>query len=341
MALTSRGIKVRACTGKRAHQRQRDASAHPRQLVAVERSRYSEAAQWAAQAFEAAADHYDDPALGFWRRFGHKTVARLGLQPGQQVLDLCCGSGESALAAAHAVGPSGRVLAVDAAAPMLQLAAAKATAARLTNVEFRQADATCTGLPDRLFDAVVCVFGMFFAEDMRAFTEEMWRMVAPGGMLAVTTWGPELFEPANRQFWDAVRAENPKLRQEINPWDEIITPHRLCELLTRGGVLDPQAEAVSGHHLLTSPAHFWQIACGSGYRVTVDALSVEARSRVRHRVLGRLRMNKITAVRTDVIYSIGRRPPLSRYARLNRDSTTPPYQSSAHPSGMVSTVGKL
>src|SRR5947209_10635009 len=122
--------------------------------LSMERSRYSEAAQWAAQAFEAAADHYDDPALGFWRRFGHNTVARLGLQPGQQVLDLCCGSGESALAAAHAVGPSGRVLAVDAAAPMLQLAAAKATAARLTNVEFRQADATCTGLPDRLFDAV-------------------------------------------------------------------------------------------------------------------------------------------------------------------------------------------
>jgi SAM-dependent methyltransferase len=149
---------------------------------------------------------------------------------------------------------------------MLQLAAAKATAARLTNVEFRQADATCTGLPDRLFDAVVCVFGVFFAQDMRAFTEEMWRMVAPGGMLAVTTWGPELFEPANRQFWD----------------------------------------------------------------VTVDALSVEARSRVRHRVLDRLRMNKITTVRTDVIYSIGRRPPLSRYARLNRDSTTPPYQPSAH-----------
>jgi ubiquinone/menaquinone biosynthesis C-methylase UbiE len=114
---------------------------------------------------------------------------------------------------------------------MLQLAAAKATVARLTNMEFQQADATCTGLPDRLFDAVVCVFGLFFAEDMLAFTEEMWRMVAPGA------------------------------------------------------------------------ADFWQFACGSGYRVTVDALSVEARSRVRHRVLDRLRMNKITAVRADVVYA--------------------------------------
>lgn len=267
-------------------------------------------------------------------------MERLGLRPGQQVLDLCCGSGESALAAANAVGPSGRVLAIDAAAPMLRLAVAKATAAGLTNVEFRQADATCTGLPNRLFDAVVCVFGVFFAEDMRAFAEEMWRMVAPGGVLAVTSWGPELFKPANREFWDAVRAENPKLCQETNLWDEIITPHRLCELLSRGGVCDPQAEAVSVHHPLSSPEDFWQIACGSGYRVTVDALSVEARSRVRYRVLDRLRTNKITAVRTDVVYGIGRRR-LSRYARLNWKWHKRPYQPSTHSSGIVSAVGEF
>ncbi|HEV7831295.1 MAG TPA: methyltransferase domain-containing protein [Pseudonocardiaceae bacterium] len=307
---------MRARTGKQVRQRQHDATCGRRRLLSVERSRYSEAAQWAAQAFEAAADHYDDPALGFWRRFGNKTVERLGLRSGQQVLDLCCGSGESALAAAHAVGPLGRVLAVDAAAPMLELAAAKATAAGLRNVEFRQADATCIGLPDRLFDAVICVFGVFFAEDMRTFTEEMWRMVAPGGMLAVTSWGPELFEPANREFWDAVKAEDPKLYQNINLWDEIITPHRLCELLTRGGVSDPQADSVSVQQRLTSPTDFWHIVCGSGYRVTVDALSVEARSRVRHRVLDRLRTNQITTVRTDVIYGIGVRPPLPRRASM-------------------------
>jgi SAM-dependent methyltransferase len=201
---------------------------------------------------------------------------------------------------------------------MLQLAAAKATAAGLTNVEFRQVDATCTGLPDQLFDVVICVFGIFFAEDMRAFTAEMWRMVAPGGMLAVTTWGPELFEPGNREFWDAIRAEDPKLCQEVNPWDEIITPDRLRELLIRAGVSDPQAEAASVRHPLTSPADFWQIACGSGYRVTVDALSVAASTRVRHRVIDRLSMKKITAVRTDVIYGTGCRPALSRHAR--RDS---------------------
>src|SRR5690349_1979412 len=49
---------------------------------------------------------------------------------------------------------------------------------------------------DGSFDAVVCVFGVFFAPDMTAFAAGMWRLVRPGGMLAITTWGPGLFEPA-------------------------------------------------------------------------------------------------------------------------------------------------
>ncbi|MBV8992979.1 MAG: hypothetical protein JO287_04575 [Pseudonocardiales bacterium] len=89
--MDSRRANMRGHTGKQAHQRQHHATAAL--LPLMDRSRYSEAAQWAAQAFETAADHYDDPALGFWRRFGKKTVERFGLRPGQQVLDLCCGSG--------------------------------------------------------------------------------------------------------------------------------------------------------------------------------------------------------------------------------------------------------
>src|SRR5262245_34089344 len=104
------------------------------------------AAEKAMRTYAAAADHYDSPATGFWRRFGCATVARLPLRPGDRVLDLCCGSGESLLAAAEAVGPSGRAVGVDVAAPMLDLAAAKAAAAGLTNVELRCADATRTGL---------------------------------------------------------------------------------------------------------------------------------------------------------------------------------------------------
>jgi len=105
----------------------------------------SEHAQRAARTYGAAADHFDDPALGFWDRYGAATVARLPLAPGQRVLDLCCGSGASAVPAARAVGPSGQVTGVDVAEPLLALA--RDRAAGLPQAEFRLGDATSTGLP--------------------------------------------------------------------------------------------------------------------------------------------------------------------------------------------------
>src|SRR5215475_10458248 len=268
----------------------------------------SEHARRAARIFGAAADHYGLPPLSFWDRFGAATVSRLWLEAGASVLDLCCGAGSSAIRSAHAVGPGGAVLGIDVAAPLLALARDRAAREGLANIEFRQGDASATGLPDGGFDAVVCVFGVFFAADMAAFVAEMWRLVRPGGVLAVTTWGPGLFEPANSCFWDSVREVEPSLFKAFNPWDEITTPEALTDLFLRAGVAHPAVVAVSGQHHLDRPDSFWDIVLGSGYRATVDALAPEQRGRVRTRLLGELRSRCITALRTDVVFGAARSP---------------------------------
>src|SRR6188508_370100 len=154
----------------------------------------------------------------------------MGLAPGQRVLDLCCGAGASAIPAAHSVGPYGRVVGVDVSQRLLDLAGARADAEGLTNLELRCADATATGYADGEFDAVVCVFGVFFLPDRVGFTREMWRLVGPDGTLAITTWGPGWLEPAASVFWDAVRAVEPSLFRGFNPWDDITDPARLLDL---------------------------------------------------------------------------------------------------------------
>jgi SAM-dependent methyltransferase len=136
----------------------------------------------------------------------------------------------------------------------------------LANLEFRLADARSTGLPGGSFDAVVCVFGVFFASNMPAFVAEMWRLVRPGGSLAITTWGPDLFEPANSLFWEAVREVEPSLFKAFNPWDEITTTETLERLLARSGVSRATVRASSGGHDLDDPGGFWDVVLGSGYR---------------------------------------------------------------------------
>jgi len=261
----------------------------------------------AARTYGAAADHYSLDALSFWDRFGAATVARLPLAAGGSVLDLCCGAGASAIPAAHAVGAAGRVLGIDVAGPLLELARARAAREGLVNVEFRQGDATCTGLPGGGFDAVVCVFGVFFASDMTAFLAEMWRLVAPGGVLAVTTWGPGLFEPASSQFWECVREVQPSLYKAFNPWDEITTPKALADLFTRARVPHPAVVAAPAQHPLEHPDSFWDVVLGSGYRATVDALIPEQRDQMRARLLSELRSQKVMALRTDVVFGTAER----------------------------------
>jgi ubiquinone/menaquinone biosynthesis C-methylase UbiE len=153
----------------------------------------------AAATYNAAADHYDDPANAFWERFGRRTIERLSLAPGARVLDVCCGSGASALPAAERVGPAGDVLGVDLAGDLLALARAKAAARGLRNAEFRLGDMLDLGVPAASFDAVVCVFGIFFVPDVAAAVRALWRCVRPGGRLAVTTLGPALLRAGHRR----------------------------------------------------------------------------------------------------------------------------------------------
>jgi SAM-dependent methyltransferase len=216
------------------------------------------------------------------------------------VLDLCCGGGASAIPAARAVAPDGRVLALDVAEPLLALA--RADREGTLPVEFRLADATRTGLPDGTFDAVVCVFGVFFAPDMTAFVREMWRLLAPGGTLAVTTWGPGLWAPATDLFWAAVGEVDAGLVRAFNPWDELGSEDLLVALLDRAGVPDGEAELVPGAQPIGVPEDFWDVVLGSGLRATLDALPAERVAFVHDRVLGALRRTGTRELRTDVIF---------------------------------------
>jgi ubiquinone/menaquinone biosynthesis C-methylase UbiE len=259
----------------------------------------------AAATYDAAADHFDDEPLAFWERIGRRTVERLGLPAGAKVLDVGCGTGASALPAAHAVGPSGSVVGVDLSARLLDRARAKARTQGLSNIDFRQADMTSLGYPDGGFDAVVSVFSVFFVPDMEGLVRELWRMVRPGGELAVTTWGPRIFEPAYSRWQSAIKQERPDLYSAFNPWDRITDVESVRRLLRDSGATNIDVIGEDGSQALRTPEDWWTIALGSGLRWAIDQMGPKTAARMQADNVNWLRENKIGRLETNAIYAVG------------------------------------
>ncbi len=258
----------------------------------------------AAATYDAAADHFDDEPLGFWDRIGRRTVERLAPSAGACILDVGCGSGASALPAAAAVGPSGFVTGVDLSSRLLDRARAKATARNLANIEFQLGDMTSLGYPDGGFDAVVSVFSIFFVPDMEGLVRELWRMVRPGGKLAVTTWGPRIFEPAYSRWQVATKQERADLHSAFNPWDRITDVESVRRLLLDGGAANIEVAAEDGFQALRSGEDWWTIARGSGLRWVIEQMGPQAAARVKADNVNWLKDRKIDRLETNAIYAV-------------------------------------
>ena len=108
--------------------------------------------------------------------------------PGERVLDLGCGNGQTSRDAARAAGESGGVLGVDLSGPMLARAAQLAKDEGLGNVRFEQADAQVYPFEAGAFDVAISRFGVMFFEDPVAAFANIASGLRSGGRLAMLVW---------------------------------------------------------------------------------------------------------------------------------------------------------
>jgi ubiquinone/menaquinone biosynthesis C-methylase UbiE len=262
----------------------------------------------AAFTYNAAADFFDASPLSFWDYFGRRTIELASLATGSRVLDVCRGAGACALPAAEAVGPRGNVIGVDLAKGLLGLAREKAIKRRLRNIKFEVGDMLSLKFPTESFDAVVCVFGIFFVPDMPRAVNELWSRIRPGGKLAITTWGPNFFQPGSDAFWRSIKDVRRDLFKSFNPWDRINDPGSLTKIFDEAGIAPPKILPENRLHPIKSAEDWWTIVLGSGYRGTIEQLTLAERQKVQNANLVFIRDEKISAIETNVLYALAAKP---------------------------------
>jgi len=115
-------------------------------------------------------------------------AAALDLIPGERVLDVACGSGNAAIAAARRT--QGGTVGADYVPALLERGRERAAAERL-EIEFVEADAQDLPFEDADFDVAMSIFGAMFAPDHRKAASELLRVVKPGGRIGLACWTPD------------------------------------------------------------------------------------------------------------------------------------------------------
>jgi ubiquinone/menaquinone biosynthesis C-methylase UbiE len=206
--------------------------------------------------------HYSGTAAELYQSFFVPSMATpvsaelLGtaaLQPGARVLDVACGTGVVARAAAEQVGPTGSVTGIDVAPDMI--AVAEAIAAGGAPIAWQQADAAALPLPDESYDVGLCQMGLMFMEDRGGALGELHRVLAPGGRVVVNT--PGQIQPVFEVMEQAI-ADNldPGLGAFVSAVFSLHDPSVLAGLLQEAGFADVACKEYRALFDLPGPVEF-------------------------------------------------------------------------------------
>ena len=118
---------------------------------------------------------------------GERVVEAAGVEPGMDLLDVACGTGNSTIPAARR---GARVTGLDFSSDLLAIARERAADA-MVEVDWVEADAMDMPFEDSSFDRVISTFGHMFAPDQRRTAGELLRVCRPDGVIAFGCWSPE------------------------------------------------------------------------------------------------------------------------------------------------------
>ncbi len=230
-------------------------------------------------------DRRRDLLWGSTREVSEWLVARLDPQPGQTILELAAGTGETGFLAAARLGETGRLISSDRSPNMVEAARRTAQGLGLANVEFRVLDSERLELEDASVDGVLSRFGFILRGDPPPALREARRVLRPGGRLAFSVWAAR-----ERNAWMTVPAD---VMAELGhlpvrePGERDLlagrSAARVVELLADAGFGERELEELETGYRFASADELWTFVgeLRGPIALAIESLDEEGRGEVR------------------------------------------------------------
>ncbi len=255
-------------------------------------------------------DEYRDRSLDSWQRFSgnwedereflaervgpvrERIVERLDPKPGETILELACGAGETGFAVAERVRDDGRLIMTDFAPGMVEAARRRGEELGLSNIVYRVLDAERMDLDDDSVDRVSCRFGYMLMADPAKALSETRRVLRDGGRVAFAVWGAP-----QENLWAAIPGMTMVELGHMPPPEPgapgifaMGDPERINELVTGAGFAEPQIEQVDVDWGYTNPDEHWEktLKLAAPIADAYTSLEPEAQDEVHRRVTERV-----------------------------------------------------
>jgi ubiquinone/menaquinone biosynthesis C-methylase UbiE len=241
--------------------------------------------------WEAMAAGWDRERSWIWetsRAVSEGMLDALVPRPGQTILELAAGTGETGFAAARAIGPDGRLISTDFAPEMLAAARRESERLGLANVEHRQMDAEHMDLDDDSVDGVLCRWGYMLMADPAAALAETRRVLRVGGRLSLSVWGA-----AERNPWATVPTKAliehtgaPPPNPNAPGIFAMADPERVRTLLRDAGFTEPRLDEVEVRWRFADFDAYWRyvMELAGGIAMVLQAMTETDREAVRMKV---------------------------------------------------------
>jgi SAM-dependent methyltransferase len=236
-------------------------------------------------------DKWDSIIMDQLAPVGAAMIERLAVADGQQYLDIASGTGEPGLSIAR-LSPSGRVVLTDLVPEMLDVAARRAGAQGIANIETRVCSADDLPFDDATFDGVSVRFGYMFFPDTAKATAEFVRVLKPGGRVCASVW----INPDDNP-WTSILMQAIATEVALPPPDpdgpnmyRCATPGQVSTLYENAGLHDVAEWDVEVDLVTRSAAEYWEVMSEH------VSLAVAALQRVDEPARERIRANAIANV---------------------------------------------